>query len=73
MSELNLFDNDLGNRRAAFGASALTDELERLTHEDLRKWAEALDKEMPRGLGERLLRFAEAWREQVDCSNTNKA
>ncbi len=68
-----LTPNDLGNRRAAFGASALTDELERLTHEDLRKWAEALDKEMPRGLGERLLRFAEAWREQVDCSNTNKA
>ena len=68
-----LTHNDLGNRRAAFGASALTDELERLTHEDLRKWAEALDKEMPRGLGERLLRFAEAWREQVDCSNTNKA
>lgn len=34
----------------------------RLTHEDLRKWGAALDQEMPRGLGERLMRFADDWR-----------
>jgi hypothetical protein len=47
------------------GQSLLTDELERLTHEDLRKWGEALDKEMPQGLGERLLRFAYEWRKSI--------
>jgi len=58
--------SDLGNRRAAFGASVLTDRLERLTHEDLRRWGAALDKEMPRGIGERLLRFADDWRKSIE-------
>ncbi len=47
------------------GQSALSAGLERLTHEDLRKWGAALDREMPKGLGERLLCFADDWRASI--------
>lgn len=36
------------------------------THEDLRKWGEALNKEMPHSLGEELLRYACNWKEEVE-------
>lgn len=36
-----------------------------LTHESLRKWGEALDQEHPHGLGERLIRYADAWQNEV--------
>ena len=48
------------------GIAPGTDRLERLTHEDLRRWGAALDKEMPRGIGERLLRFADDWRKSIE-------
>lgn len=48
-------------------ASALSAGLERLTHEDLRKWGAALDREMPKGLGERLLCFADDWRASIEA------
>ena len=37
------------------------DGLERFTLEALRKWGEELDAEAPRGLGERLICFADSW------------
>lgn len=40
--------------------------IRRYTHEDLRKWGEALDMEMPHSLGEELLRYACDWREERD-------
>ena len=44
----------------------LTEYRSKYTHEDLRKWGEALDKEHPRGLGEVLLCYACDWREEVE-------
>ena len=36
-----------------------------LTHEDLRKWGESLDKESRNSLGKRLILYADHWRAEV--------
>ena len=50
-------------------ASALSAGLERFTIEALRKWGEALDRETPRSLGERLLCFADSWRVAIEAES----
>lgn len=35
--------------------------VKRYTHEDLRNWGASLDREMPKGLGETLLCYADDW------------
>ena len=60
---------------ASFGLAWATNDLgntNQLTHECLRKWSEAIDKEMPHGLGERLMCFADAWREQIERLRTDR-
>lgn len=37
----------------------------KLTHEDLRKWGESLDKESRNSLGKRLILYADHWRAEV--------
>ena len=37
----------------------------KLSHEELRKWGESLDKESPHGLGKNLIEYADAWREEI--------
>ena len=43
--------------------------LERFTHEDLRRIGEKLDKDGPKALGEKLLCFADDWRESLVVSD----
>lgn len=52
---------------AAGGASALSAGLDRFTHESLRKWGEALDREIPHSLGERILCYADDWRSESEA------
>ncbi len=40
--------------------------LERYTHNDLLKWGQELDRELPRSLGEKLICYADDWRNEVE-------
>lgn len=43
--------------------------VKRFTHEDLRNLGETLDKDNPKALGEKLLCFADDWRESLVISD----
>ena len=51
----------VGNHNAGDG----TEMNIQLTHEDLRKWGESLDKESRNSLGKRLILYADHWRAEI--------
>ena len=52
------------------GECALESDATKFTHEMLRRWGEALDKERPKGLGEALLCYAYDW--EQECAELRK-